>query len=132
MSHARTRHCRAHRATLDAIVDGREQTDALQALELHAESCPRCAALLAESRALRAALDALPAPAFDRANDDAFVARVFEAIDATDRSAVRASRSPRLAIVTAAAATAAAAAAAAALLLVLGVREPVVVTVTPE
>jgi len=81
MTPTRRSRCRSHRTTLDAVLDGRERQAALQALELHADDCEECAHALSESRALRAALDALPAPEFARSSDDAFVAAVMGRVD---------------------------------------------------
>ena len=46
MSPTKRSRCRSHRATLDAVLDGRERLAALQSLELHAESCMACAGAL--------------------------------------------------------------------------------------
>ncbi|MEM9382595.1 MAG: hypothetical protein AAGB93_21765, partial [Planctomycetota bacterium] len=81
MTPSRRSRCRAHRSTLDAVLDGRVAQEARQALELHAADCESCARALDESLSLRAALDALPTPEPDRASEDAFVDAVMGRID---------------------------------------------------
>lgn len=81
MTPSRRSRCRSHRKTLDAVLDGRAAQDARQALELHAADCEECSRALDESLAMRAALDALPAPEPDRAAEDAFVDAVMKRID---------------------------------------------------